>query len=106
MNSSPGTLHTVNKSPFSSSALESCLSHLVDGAALLLIEDGVFAALAGTAFAERLEQTSRRHALYVLGPDLIARGLADRPLVGGLQIVDYLDFVQLAASHATVQSWF
>lgn len=101
-----GVLHTVNKSPFAGSALESCLAHLSDGAALLLIEDGVYAALAGSAFAERLAAAGQHHALYVLGPDLAARGLADHPLVDGLQVVDYPGFVQLAASHSAVQSWF
>ena len=106
MTSSPSVLHTVNKSPFASSALESCLGHLSEGATLLLIEDGVYAALAGTAFSERLAAATRHHALYVLGPDLKARGLADRPLVDGLQVVDYRDFVRLASDHATVHAWF
>ena len=106
MTASSPVLHTVNKSPFASAALESCLSHLSDGAALLLIEDGVYAALAGSAVSERLATAARRHALYVLGPDLKARGLADRPLVDGLQVVDYQDFVRLAADHATVHAWF
>ena len=32
-------LHTVNKSPFEKSSLESCLSHVAEGSAVLLIED-------------------------------------------------------------------
>jgi tRNA 2-thiouridine synthesizing protein B len=99
-------LHTVNKSPFASTALESCLSHLDEGATLLLTEDGVYAALAGSTFAERLASAAQHHPLFILGPDLAARGLANRPLVNGLQIVDYQDFVQLAASHAVVHAWF
>ncbi|HXP97965.1 MAG TPA: sulfurtransferase complex subunit TusB [Telmatospirillum sp.] len=106
MNTPPGVLHTVNKSPFASASLESCLRHLSEGASLLLIEDGVYAALTGSAFSERLATAARQHALYVLGPDLEARGLAGRPLVDGLQIVDYQDFVRLAAEHATVHAWF
>ncbi len=106
MSPTAGVLHLVNASPFAGSALESCLAHLGEGAALLLIEDGVYAALAGSVFAARLAAAARRHALYVLGPDLVARGLADRPLVDGLKVVDYQGFVQLAADHAAVQSWF
>ena len=41
-----GPLHTVNKSPYSSTALASCLAHLTGDAAILLIEDGVYGALA------------------------------------------------------------
>ena len=40
-------LHTVNKSPFERNALESCLRLAASGASVLLIEDGVVAALAG-----------------------------------------------------------
>lgn len=101
-----GILHTVNKSPYAASALESCLARLTGGAALLLIEDGVYAALAGGTFAERLVSAGRQHALYVLGPDLAARGLAERPLVDGLRVIDYQGFVQLAADHSAVQAWF
>ena len=39
-------LHTVNKSPFERNALESCLRLAASGSSVLLIEDGVIAALA------------------------------------------------------------
>jgi len=83
-----GPLHTVNRPP-GAGVLESCLAHLTEGAALLLIEDGVYAALAGSA----------------VGPDLDRRGLARRALVPGMRVVDYQGFVALAANHPLVQSW-
>ncbi len=43
-------LHTVNKSPFEKNNLESCLRYAKSGSAILLIEDGIYAALAGTTF--------------------------------------------------------
>ncbi|PKU22247.1 sulfurtransferase complex subunit TusB [Telmatospirillum siberiense] len=101
-----GPLHIVNATPYASGALESCLAHLSEGAALLLIEDGVYAALADGNFAERLAEGIRGHALYALAPDLAARGLATRRLIDGLRVIDYPDFVQLAAEHSTAQSWF
>ena len=42
-------LHTVNKSPFERNSLESCLKFATDGAAVLLIEDGIYAALSGSS---------------------------------------------------------
>ncbi len=42
------TLHTVNKSPFATQALLSCLNHAKAGDAVLLIEDGVYGGLGGT----------------------------------------------------------
>jgi tRNA 2-thiouridine synthesizing protein B len=105
MTSAVGPLHTVNKSPFADNALESCLAHLTEGAALLLMEDGVYAALATGTFAARLAPVAAKCAVYALGPDLAARGLADRPLIDGLRIVDYEGFVDLAARHSVVQAW-
>ncbi len=101
-----GPLHTVNKSPFASTALESCLARLTEGAAVLLIEDGVYAALAAGAAADRLAEAANRHPVYVLGPDLAARGLAEASLLDGVRVIDYLGFVDLATRHSAVQSWF
>ena len=41
-------LHIVNKSPFTTTSLESCLRVAKPGATILLIEDGVYGALDGS----------------------------------------------------------
>lgn len=99
-------LHIVNKSPYASDALASCLRHMVEGASLLLIEDGVYAALTDGRPAGLLETAGRSRDLYVLEPDLVARGLAGRPLVGAVRTVDYPGFVRLAAEYGATHSWF
>ena len=43
-------LHTINKSPFEKSSLQTCLRYADDGSSILLIEDGVYAASKGTEF--------------------------------------------------------
>ncbi|MBF0304427.1 MAG: sulfurtransferase complex subunit TusB [Alphaproteobacteria bacterium] len=98
-------LHTVNKSPFEKNALESCLSHAVEGASILLIEDGVYAALGGTSTAARMAEAAKRFKVFVLGPDLAARGMDAGRLVEGVGIVDYEGFVDLVAEHPTSQAW-
>ncbi|MTJ81700.1 MAG: sulfurtransferase complex subunit TusB [Telmatospirillum sp.] len=105
MSDRPAPLHTVNKSPLAGPALQSCLAHLTDGAAVLLMEDGVYAALAGALCAGLLADALRDHPVYVLGPDLALRGLAGRALVPGVSIVDYEGFVTLATRHSLVQAW-
>ncbi len=100
-----GPLHTVNKSPFAGPALDSCLGHLTEGAALLLIEDGVYAAVADSAAAAKLAMAAGRYAIYALGPDLAARGLGKASLLDGIMVIDYLGFVDLAVRHSTVQAW-
>ncbi len=43
--------------------------------------------------------------LYVLGPDLKARGMAEDRVIEGVEIVDYAGFVDLAATHDKVNAW-
>ena len=52
-------LHTVNKSPFERNTLEACLKRAVPGAAILLIEDAVYAAVAGTTLADAMTSAAQ-----------------------------------------------
>jgi len=96
-------LHILNKSPLERSALDACL-RIATGGTLLLIEDAVYAALAGTAGEAKLREAMARFKVCALAPDLEARGVADR-VMDGVTLVDYGGFVDLVASHPTCQSW-
>ena len=98
-------LHTVNKSPFERNAFSSCLRLARKGSAVLLIEDGVYAAVAGTSVAERVSERMAELSFYVLGPDVAARGLGGAPLIEGFRVVDYDGFVDLVAEHDATQAW-
>lgn len=97
-------LHIVNKSPLDRNSLDTCLATAQPGGALLLIEDGVYAATSGNAAAGKLKQAMGQMKVYALKPDLEARGMADR-LLEGVNLVDYGGFVDLVTEHATCQSW-
>lgn len=97
-------LHTVNKSPFDTVAMESCLTHCKPGSSLLLIEDGIYAALKGAKYSDAVTSAMKDISVYVLGPDLEARGVQDR-LLDGVKIVDYAGFVDLSVEHDKVQAW-
>lgn len=97
-------LHTVNLSPFDHNALDTCLKFATAGSALLLIEDGVYAAAAGTAVSQRVQDAAKRLSIYALEADVAARGLRGR-LMEGIRLVDYGGFVDLVAEHNAVQSW-
>lgn len=99
------TLNIINKSPFEKRTLEQCLPRLGKGDAVLLIEDASVAAIDGNTYADALKEVASELSIYVLQPDLDARGLGEKTLVGGLQSVDYEGFVDLAAEHARVHSW-
>ena len=95
-------LHTVNKSPFQNSALENCLRVAGEGDVILLLEDGVYAAVAGTARSFLIEQALKRHAVFVIEADLKARGL-DK-LIDKIRVASYADFVDLVEQHP-VHAW-
>ncbi len=98
-------LHTVNKSPFEKSAFKSCLDHAKPGDAVLLIEDGVYAATKGTATAARIAALNGDMSLYALGADLSARGISNSAMIEGITVVDYSGFVDLVAENDVFQAW-
>lgn len=98
-------LHTVNKSPFERNTLAACLGHAKAGSAILLIEDGVYAAVKGTSHEDTIRGALADHQLYVLGPDLLARGMRPEQVIDGISVVDYGAFVDLTEQHDKVQAW-
>lgn len=99
------TLNIVNKSPFEKHTLEQCLSRVGEGDSVLLIEDATVAAVDNTRYADKLKSSAEQIKLYVLQPDLQARGLGESNLVPGLNTVDYTGFVSLVTEHDRVHSW-
>jgi len=99
------TLNIINKSPFEKQSLQQCLPRIGDGDSILLIEDACVAAVAGTAFENELRHAAKSVTLYVLTPDLAARGFAESKLVEELSTVDYDGFVELVTTHDRVHSW-
>lgn len=97
-------LHTVNKSPFERNALKSCLAYVKPGSAVLLIEDGVYAALADTTASDMVKQAMTKVSVYAMGPDLEARGVAQR-VIDGVKVIDYAGFVDLVVEHPNNQAW-
>ena len=98
-------LHLINKSPFDRNALDSCLRLAEAGSSVLLIEDGVYAALSKAESAGAVGDRMNELTFYVLGPDVSARGLDDTPLIDGINVVDYGGFVDLVVEHDVAQSW-
>ena len=95
-------LHTINKSPFENNAMETCIRFLQPGDPLLFIEDGVYAVQGGNRFSGLLENTMKNNPVYVLQPDLAARGIF--AVVEGVAQIDYDGFVELVEDHQ-VNSW-
>ena len=96
-------LHIINKSPLSSSTLDTCLN-VATGGDILLIEDAIYAATTGNAYEAKIKEAMSRFKVYALMPDIEARGLADRVLEG-VSAVGYDAFVDLVVANSNCQSW-
>ncbi len=86
-------LHMINKSPFESKSLEDCLRYASDGSRILLYEDGIYGALAGSSHEARMKEIMSSHEVYVLKEDVALRGI--ERLVDGAKEIDYSGFVDL-----------
>lgn len=97
------TLHTINKAPSETSLWQSCLSAILPGDALLMIENGVYAATQADIVTplQKMDDVS----IYLLSADINARGLQDKTGSQAI-IIDDLQFVALSCQHSKVVSWF
>jgi tRNA 2-thiouridine synthesizing protein B len=97
-------LHIVNKSHHQTTSLASCLRLAKAGDALLLTEDAVLAATRAVADSSGLAAALARCKVYVLQPDVEARGMAGK-MIEGVTPIDYGGFVDLVVEHPNNQSW-
>ena len=100
------TLHTVNKSPFSHSALSSCLQACGADDSVLLLEDGVLGALTSSPCSDEINALINTGVkIYALCDDIKARGLTDK-VDARIHRTDYQGFVELSIEHRCIQSWY
>lgn len=92
-------LHTVNKSPFTNGTLESCLRFASAGDSILLLEDGVTAAIKAGSKAGVVEEALKDKKVYAIRADVKARGLGE--LVDGVEVIGYDGFVDLVEQNMT-----
>ena len=81
--------------------------HTVTGPVLergtVLCKDGVIAAMKGTAKSSLVEGAGVD--VFVLGPDLKARGLSEDQVIDGVKVVGYDGFVDLCEERGAVNAW-
>ena len=95
-------LHTLSAAP-SSTAYSDCVRLLGKGDSLLMLGDGVYAALSGTKACAELLDTQAE--LFVLQADATAAGILSRtdPEV---RIVDIDAFAALTEQFTRQQAWY
>lgn len=94
-------LHTLSASP-ASAAFADCARLLTGGDALVLMGDGVYAALAGTAPLEALRKSGAE--IYLLAADAAAAGIQHAP--PGVDAIDMDGFVALSERFARQLAWY
>ena len=94
-------LHTLRHSPWQCDIAE-LIRMLQAGDDLLLMQDGVNAALEGGRYLESL--LNAPITVYVLEDDIRARGLSAQ-ISGSVVRVGYTDFVRLTVKHSAQMAW-
>lgn len=94
-------LHTLSHSPWQCD-IEALVRMLREGDDLLLIQDGVLAAIEGSRFVEIL--TNAPISVSALKEDIDARGLAGQ-ISAKIDVVGYTDFVNLAVTQSSQMNW-
>ncbi|MEQ9877979.1 sulfurtransferase complex subunit TusB [Pectobacterium aroidearum] len=94
-------LHTLSCSPYHTD-LDTLLQSLDKGDVLVLLQDGVIAALAGGNIIPRLLDSAV--SLYALRHDVVARGMAEQ-ISNSVVLIDYNEFVQLTVEHSQQLAW-
>lgn len=92
-------LHTVNKNK---DCLHNCIEVLNDGDAILLIEDGVYAAT--SVNKDVWENIPASVSLFALENDLLSRGVSEK-LLSRFESISSTRFVDLSCTYDKVISW-
>ncbi|SUB81126.1 tRNA 2-thiouridine synthesizing protein B [Pragia fontium] len=94
-------LYTVSRSLYYIDT-ESLLNTVTQSDVLLLLQDGVTAAIAGSASLNQLMACGA--VIYALREDVEARGLLT--LMGNdVELIDYQGFVDLTVNHSPQMAW-
>lgn len=94
-------LHTLNASP-TSSALSDCLMVAATGDAIVLLGDGVYAAIDGTAACNTILANGAE--IYMLAADARAAGVTRVPQ--GIALATMDDVVTLTERYPRQQAWY
>lgn len=94
-------LHTLRHSPWQCD-FATLISSLQEGDDVLLIQDGVIAALEGSRFLEMLRNAPI--SVSVLKDDVKARGLCAQ-ISNNVVRVSYTDFVRMTVKHQSQMAW-
>ena len=94
-------LHSINKHQ---DCLQLCLSLAKNSDAILLLEDGVYAARNYQANEDLWDNVPTAIKLYALDSDLASRGITKK-MISRFETVSWAQFVALSCEYDKVISW-
>lgn len=92
-------LHMISTSPYSNDNFIRCLEICAKGDAIVLLEDGVYAALNRAQYKHK-----NGVKIYALQTDIQARGLSQQ-LAPSIIPINYERLVDLTVTHTPIQNW-
>jgi tRNA 2-thiouridine synthesizing protein B len=98
-------LHIVGGGSAARSALVRCLTSVSPGDALLLLDDAVHFAIAGSESASIPGLIDAGCKIYVLRSSMAERGLMEAPLLAEFQAIGFDEFVDLTTALDSSVSW-
>jgi tRNA 2-thiouridine synthesizing protein B len=97
-------LHIINQSPYTSESLKRCEKMLGDSDVILLIEEGVYAAMTDTSISEVTTKILEKNKIFVLESDAQACGITEK-IMPDIALISYEEFVDLTIQHHPILNW-
>jgi tRNA 2-thiouridine synthesizing protein B len=94
-------LHLISQSPIDKALLD----RIDKGDDVVFVENAVLQILQKGHLSYLLTQLIKKNQLFVLADDILVRGITAKELVADIQVIDYLDLVDLTVKNKLIQSW-
>ena len=94
-------LHVISQSPIETAVLD----RIETGDSIIFLENAVLRILQNGDLKEALAQLQPHCRLFVLSDELTIRGIRSEELVNGIEVIDYIGFVDLTVAHELIKTW-
>ena len=98
-------LHLCRRAPAEAAAVDAWRQRMGSGDAVVLLENAVLGCRRGSLWGEAWQATAVTRRVFVMLPDLAARGILPSSVAAGIDPIDYAGLVALCCEYDLVQSW-
>ncbi len=94
-------LHLIFQSPIELAILE----RIDPGDDVVFLENSVLRILKNGSLCDALMKLLKSNRLCVLNDDIEIRGIVNKELVNGIEVIDYSELVRMTVKNPVIQSW-